>query len=482
MQNRLFAATLFSALLMSVPPLRAQDFGVAPQEVQGWAYFAPRRLYLDLPLLEMPYQQQAMVTTGGWMPSYMNPGMGFSTTLSNDLYLVAHWGLQQIPYSSDARRSRTYTRWAIYGFDLVSTWLPLGYAWLHEEYHRSVMTWRGVNSFNEVLLFKVGSTVISVSRETDEEMAMLCDTYHPDFLRLMAAGHEGQTQQNVRMQRNDFFYHQRLDNELILLNNALNNTAYLATCAFGLGDEDVEAMNAVETDVASRDFTGMDMMAWAYGLFHPDERYADRGTHPTGVGINRYIVTDQLGEEAVAYLRRQTALDLLNCVSPLMVGFSHINLGLHGNRQYYGNFALRHYLTPFGDDNCAELLLQAVGANGNWPLNVYTVLHNYNNYHHHFGGLEAGVVDAPLWGGRLLAGVTGQLWWQPEGMSFFTDASAMGGSAALRLTLNTARCPSAGPGRCNPYIEAGYKSAGWQAGIVTLEQDYTLMAGILWSL
>lgn len=482
MQNRLFAATLFSALLMSVSPLRAQDFGVAPQEVQGWAYVAPRRLYLDLPLLEMPYQQQAMSTTGGWLSSYMNPGMGFSTTLSNDLYLVAHWGLQQIPYSSDARRSRTYTRWAIYGFDLVSTWLPLGYAWLHEEYHRSVMTWRGVNSFNEVLLFKVGSTVISVSRETDEEMAMLCDTYHPDFLRLMAAGHEGQTQQNVRMQRNDFFYHQRLDNELILLNNALNNTAYLATCAFGLGDEDVEAMNAVETDVASRDFTGMDMMAWAYGLFHPDERYADRGTHPTGVGINRYIVTDQLGEEAVAYLRRQTALDLLNCVSPLMVGFSHINLGLHGNRQYYGNFALRHYLTPFGDDNCAELLLQAVGANGNWPLNVYTVLHNYNNYHHHFGGLEAGVVDAPLWGGRLLVGVTGQLWWQPEAMSFFTETSAVGGSAALRLTLNTARCPSAGPGRCNPYIEAGYKSAGWQAGIVTLEQDYTLMAGILWSL
>ena len=112
MQNRLFAATLFSALLMSVSPLRAQDFGVAPQEVQGWAYVAPRRLYLDLPLLEMPYQQQAMSTTGGWMPSYMNPGMGFSTTLSNDLYLVAHWGLQQIPYSSDARRRRTYTRWA----------------------------------------------------------------------------------------------------------------------------------------------------------------------------------------------------------------------------------------------------------------------------------------------------------------------------------------------------------------------------------
>lgn len=473
LQNCLCAAGLFLTLLSASLPLRAQDT-VALQP--------PRRLYLDMPLMEMPYQRQAVATTGGWLPSYMNPGMGFSTTLSNDLYLAAHWGLQQVRYNDNPYRQRYFARLAIYGFDLVSTWLPLGYAWLHEEYHRSVMTWRGVNSFNEVLLFKVGSTVISVSRETDEDMARLCDYHHPDFVRLMAAGHEGQTQQNVRMQRNDFFYRQRLNNELILLNNALNNTAYLATCAFGLGDEEVKAMNAVEADVASRDFTGMDMMAWAYGLFTPGERYADRGTHPSGVGVDRYITTEKLPAEAVAYLRRQTALDLLNCVSPLMVGWSSLDLGQHGGRQYYGNFALRHYLTPFGDDNCAEGLLQVVGPDTVWPLNAYVVLHNYNNYRHHFGGLEAGLMDAPLLGGRLLAGVTGQLWWQPEGMDFFTDAAAVGGSVALRLTLNTARHPSQGPGRCNPYIEAGYKSAGWQAGIVSLENDYTLMAGILWVL
>lgn len=436
-----------------------------------------RNVYIDIPLAEWPYQTEAIQTTGGFLPSYMNPGMAFSLTLSNSLYTAAHWGLQQIHYSDDPARQRYFQRLAVYGFDLVSTWMPLGYAWLHEEYHRAVMTHRGVNSFNEVLLFKVGSTVISVSHETDEDMARLCDEYHNDFIRLMAAGHEGQTLQSQRLQRDDFFYHQGLDNELLLLNNAINNTAYLATCAWGWGEKDIARMNAAENTITSRDFTGLDMMAWVHGLFNPDEPYAARGQHPSGVGIDRYITLEDLSPEAVGYLKRQTFIDLLNWLSPTLIGIARFDLGSLRGRHAYGNFAFRHYLTSFGDDNSLELLFQMTRPESAYPLNAYLVLHNYNNHRHHFAGVEAGIVDQPLLCHKLLLSANLHGWWQPAA---FADAHGKpGGSITLRITANLHNDNSA-YALCLPYLEMGYKTRGWMAGNVDLDATPYLNAGLRW--
>ena len=465
-----------------------------PLSAQDTISSSLRHIHLDIPLTELPYQQSAIQTTGGFFPSYMNPGMSTSLALSQSLYTAAHWGLQQIHYSDNVAKQRYYSRLAIYGFDLVSTWLPIGYAWLHEEYHRAAMTHRGVNSFNEVLLFKIGSNVISVSRETDEDMARLSDLYRPDFIRTMAAGHEGQTLQNQRLQRDDFFYHRNLDNEVILLNNALNNTAYLAICAWGLGDKTLRQMNTRETAVASRDFTGYDMMAWAHALFNPETPYTARGIHPSGVGIDRYITSDDLSAEAIRYLRRQTFVDLLNSLSPTLIGIARFPLGPIGAGQAYGNFAFRHYLTSFGDDNSLELLFQLVTPDNVHPLNAYLTLHNYNNYHHHFGGLEMGIVDYPLFRQHLLLSSTLQGWLQPyeqrrcetlEGgladYSFFTSQAIVGGSVTLRVTANLYANGRANA-LCQPYLEMGYKSKGWQAGNVHLLATPYLNAGLLWQL
>ncbi|MBP5189538.1 MAG: hypothetical protein J6031_01330 [Bacteroidales bacterium] len=451
---------------------------VATALAQDSLCFSPRYLYLDMPLVEMPYQRAAIGTTGGFIPSYLNPGMGFSLALSTDLYTAAHWGLQNITYSKDPQKQWRRSQLAIYGFDLITTWMPLSNSWLHEEYHRAVMTLRGVNSFNEVLLFRIGSTTISVSHETDEDMAMLCDNYHTDFIRLMAAGLEGQTMQNTRMNRDEFFYHHGLRNEVILLTNALNNTAYLAMCGWGRADEETSKMNAAERTIAERDFTGMDLMAWAHALFNPDVPYAARGTHPSGNGIDRYITTDDLSPEAIRYLRRQTFVDLLNCISPLMIGISRFDLGDHFGGRLYGNFALRHYLTSFGDDNNIELLFQLLRSERR-PLNTYVVLHNYNNYRHPFGGLEIGVVDLPLWSGRLLISSNLHGWVQPE--DFRTSRAFPGGSATLRLAANlwnTGNCYAL----CIPYIEVGYKTRGWVAGNVYMESTPMLNAGLRWRL
>ena len=438
----------------------------------------PKYIYLDMPLAELPYQQTTVSTTGGFFPSYMNPGMGFSLALSCDFYTAAHWGLKNINFSQEPSSQARWSRLAIYGFDLISSWLPFSNSWLHEEYHRAVMTRRGVNSFDEVLLCRIGSTVISVSHETDEDMAMLCDQYHPDFIRLMSAGLEGQTQQNVRMHRDEFFYHQHLNHEVILLTNALNNTAYIAMCGWGWGDKDTRAMNANEPTIEERDFTGMDLMAWAHALFNPDTRYSERGTHPSGTGIDRYITTEDLSPEAIRYLRRQTFVDLINCVSPLMIGISRFDLGDLWGGRLYGNFSLRHYLTSFGDDNSLELLFQLL-RHEQQPLNAYLVLHNYNNYQHPFAGLEAGIVDLPLWDGRLLLSSNLHGWLQPE--SFLSGKALPGGSVSLRLAANLSQGDNP-YALCIPYVEVGYKTQGWVAGNVYLDATPLLNAGLRWRL
>lgn len=462
-------------------------WAASPQTVPAAHPQAPadsltERLFIDQPLLDLPYLRHAAASAGNVAALHLNPSMGVATTLSIDFYTAAHWGLLQIPYSPKPEHRQRYARLAIYGFDLLSSWLPLGYAWLHEEYHRSVMTLRGIASFNEVYLFPVGKNTISVSRIADQDLIRLCNQFPADFARLMAAGHEGQTIHTQQLQRNQFFYHQQLHNELLYLNNAINNTAYLALCAFGWADKTTAQMNQRETDIASRDFTGMDMMAWAHKLFNPDLPYEARGTHPSGIGINRYITYDQLSPQARNYLKRQTALDLLNSVSPMMIGISHISLGAKNGRRFIGNFSLRHFLTSFGDDNCAELLLQVLSEHCSYPLNGYLTLHNYNNYSHHYIGLELGACDLPLFGGRLLAGVCCQMWRQPQNLDFFTNAGEWGGSASLRLRANLRRHPEEGESLCSPYIAAGWKSQGWVAGTVFQEQTFYAEAGLRWKL
>lgn len=448
--------------------LSAQDSIIFPQ----------KQIYLDMPLVELPYQNAAVSTTGGLLPSFVNPGMGSSLALSNDFYTLAHWGLSKTTFSQDPLKQWQLSRLAIYGFDLITTWLPLSNSWLHEEYHRAVMTLRGVNSFNEVLLCRIGSTTISVSHETDEEMAMLFDNYHPDFIRLMASGLEGQTMQNMKMNRDEFFFHQELNHDVILLTNALNNTAYLAMCAWGWGDKETQKMNDSEPLIEDRDFTGMDIMAWAHALFNPDTPYASRGTHPSGNGIDRYITSDDLSPEAIRYMRRQTFVDLINCISPMMIGIARFDLGQRWNGTLYGNFALRHYLTSFGDDNSIELLFQHIQP-GCYPLNAFVVLHNYNNYKHPFAGLEVGMVDLPLCRGRLLLSTKLHGWLQPD--DFFSSQTRPGGCLSLRLAANI-RKDNNPYALCIPYIEVGYKSAGWVAGNVYLDKTALVNAGIRWRL
>ena len=425
------------------------------------------QVYLDMPLLTLPSQQQAFNTTGGFFQSYMNPGMENSLAYSTDLYTAGHWALNQaFPQNKDKRFQRLKRRLAIGVFDYLALQLPLGMGWVHEEYHRAVMTQYGVNSFNEVLLCQLGESTVSVSHIQDEELAMLCDQHHPDFVRLMSAGHEAAVDLSRTMQSNQFFYNQSLDNGILYWINAIENIAYIWMCATGNGDDTTTELNNNEPTIESRDFTGMDMNAWAHALCYPDLPYAARGIHPSGVGINRYIMYDDIPDIGKAYLKLHLGLDVLNFISPMMIGFKEFQLAQTERGAYYGNFAFRHYLTAFGGDSSLDLYLKTPDCN------LYSTLHVYDNHERVFGGLEVGLVDYPILDDKLLLGGTVMSWIQPKEMSFFTRKSSFGGLVKGRASYRWRFM--------EPYAELGWKSKGWVAGNVNLDSGFFMKAGLRW--
>ena len=270
------------------------------------------QIYLDMPLVTLPSQIQAYNTTGGFFSSYMNPGMENSLAYSTDFYTATHFGLKKALRFKSKFWTTFSQRMVISLFDVISMQMPLAFSWLHEEYHRGVMTQYGVNSFNEVLLFKLGASSIAVSHEKDEEMAMLCDEHHPDFVRLMSAGHEAVVDLNRELQTNGFFYHQNLDNEVLYWMTSFQNLFYIYGCASGSGDEGMRERNAVEFNIEDRDFTGMDMNAWVDGLWYPEKPYAERGPHPSGNGINRYMLRLAERQIQLAFDQAQKEVDDLH--------------------------------------------------------------------------------------------------------------------------------------------------------------------------
>ena len=426
-------------------------------------------VYLDMPLVTLPSQIHAYKTTGGFFKSYMNPGLDNSLTYSADMYSSVHYGLKSAARIKKSKGAQIFLqRLLVSGFDVVSQWLPLGAPWLHEEYHRGVMSQYGINSFNEVLLFPFGKSSIAVNKVKDEDLAMLCDYHHSDFVRLMSAGHEAEVHLVRNLQSNEFFYHQNLDNEVLYIMYSIQNIMYVSMCANGSGDENTKKRNAIETTIASRDFTGMDMNAWIDALCNPDKPYSARGIHPSGVGINRYIMYEDISAEGRKYLKRQAYLDIFNFMSPMMLGFSHIRLANTEAGAWYGNFAFRHYLTSFGDDVSLDLYLQSP------KFNLYTTFHSYNNLNHHFGGIEAGLIDFPLLDNQLQLGGTVMFWVQPKDMLFHTGKGEAGGLVKAKIAYNYRFIA--------PTLEIGWKSKGWVAGNVSLKPSFFLWFGIRWKI
>jgi hypothetical protein len=338
--------------------------------------------------------------------------------------------------------------------------MPGGDGWLHEEYHRAVMTRFRVNSFNGMNLFPIGQAAVYVSTVKDEDVIRMKKESPPDFVRMYAAGIEGQFLLVDRLQRNNFFYNQKLLYEFAYWMNIVNSHYYVMMSSQA---ESVDLTGENENP-DSRDFAGLDFTAWVYDLFRPDEPYEDRGKHPSGEGVDRYITTVSLTDAEVNYLTLQGYLQILNYLSPMMLGIRTIPFGDTG---FEGNFALRHYLTSFGMDISAHVFLKKA------PFNMVFILHNYANHEHYFPAIEAELVDYPFNIGnlhmflspRILIGM------QPKDQKFKTSSPEFLGLFGLRIDFMTHK-------NIFPYIDFTAKTNGWVAGNEFLDSNVSIRLGV----
>ena len=103
--------------------------------------------------------------------------------------------------------------------------------------------------------------------------------------------------------------------------------AYLLRCRNINSVALTETLEGLQGSVPERDFAGLDCTAWAYELTTPDEPYADRGTHPSGVGVDRYRHLDDLSPEGRRVLNQALGLHFLGLLDPGLWGIRGFGQG-----------------------------------------------------------------------------------------------------------------------------------------------------------
>jgi hypothetical protein len=293
---------------------------------------------------------------------------------------------------------------------------------------------------------------------------------HPaEFARIGAAGIEGEYELLARLQRNRFFHDSPASHTALAWLTKLNTIGYIMS-GVDSTDEDIMQIEKLKesTDIAARDAVGHDFLAWVYDLSRPDEPYRNRGTHPSGEGIDRYVALSDLTPEERGYLERQGKLSILNLVDPTLFGVSGVTVpNAFGRGPLKLNVVLGHQLTSFGHSVNTNLFVRQGRAN------VLAVAHRYANAARTFTGVDVRLLDWPLQAGGHALALTPRVsaWRQPAGQSFRATKADLGGLAALRVDYRQ-------PGRLGAFAEVEAKTAGWVSGNVYLDRNVSVRTGV----
>ncbi|MBN2035938.1 MAG: hypothetical protein JW768_04280 [Chitinispirillaceae bacterium] len=428
-----------------------------PEAVSGIA-----RIEYDLLSYDYPYNA---------MDQYTFPSMRQSLHLTAGLTQALHYGLARYAFSPQERPAKGYVwSWGLALSEMVLFSLPGGYSWLHEEWHRAILKNRGIQSHNGVYDFKLFRSAIPVSHVTDQDLIDFKRDHPLEMIRLAAAGNESQIEL-VRLLRKELFFN-RTDCSLdwiTLLSNTFQAASYVLICSMPYADQVTKEMEKREgASIEKRDVLGMDFTAWVYDLFRPDSAYTVRDTHPSGIGVDRYIKHQELTDDESRYLLLQGMLCWLNAFNPqlFMVNrFEQVN----GNKTdtLFWNAGLVHQLTPFGFTVDADVLMKA------GKVNLYATLHSFLNRNSYFPGLALGIDDLPLVPGPvpLFASAEIDAWLQPQDLSFTSRTAQSGIAGSFGLKIGLVR---------NVLLSAAIngKTKGWKAGEVSLNESFGVQAGV----
>jgi hypothetical protein len=421
------------------------------------------RIEYDFLLYDHPFNQ---------IDGYAFPSMQQSLSLSQNLTQAIHYGLASYGFSPGGNRRLKRQLWSfgLMASEFILISLPGGYGWQHEEWHRAVLKNSGIDSYNGVYNFKLLSSVISVSRVSDNDLVRFKRDHPVDMVRLAEAGNESQVELVRSLGRELFFNRSDCSLDWItLLMNVIQAASYITICSMPYADQVTREMEKQEgSDINRRDILGMDFTAWVYDLYRPDESYEARGDHPSGDGIDRYIKHGELSKDESDYLLLQGILCWLNIFNPqlfLVNRFEHTNTD--SSTTLYWNASVVHHLTPFGFAIDGDVLLKI----REW--NLFATLHSFMNHHSYFPGLTLGIYDFPIRLGpvRLFASGNMDAWFQPEGLRFESKKAEPGiaGSAGIKAALTH-----------NVLLYAALfgKTAGWKAGAVSLSRDHGARVGV----
>lgn len=428
-------------------------------------------LLLTVPFIDWPHGFASANRSAGFASPSMRQALLWNAS-------ATQLAVQSLVWAWDRAPGPVWTRdlglWlSMGGFSFLFTYMPLGEAWLHEEGHRAVLTLRGAESHNGIYGVEIGAGLIAVDEVEDADLERLKDRHPADFVRLMSAGIEGEVESFRLMRKNNFFLGRSSEQDRFLWwVGGLNVSYYLAACANGWIDQDIAEMEAGETSMGTRDFTGPDFTAWVYDLRRPDEGYAEgpRGrVHPSGTGgFRRYLATSDLTGEEKDYLRLQAMLSLLNFASPQFWGPDWLPGTLPWNgRGVLWNAGLAHHLTPFGYEIAGDVLLRR----GKWAW-VFTVQALVNSKMP-LPGLSAEIFRYPRLVGRKTVYLTAaaSAWLQPADLRFDAGDVLPGGSMLAGLSVPLV-------GGLEAWIEADAKTQGWVAGNVHLDPALQARAGL----
>lgn len=415
------------------------------------------RLRFDLPALDV--RENAV---GRFWPS-----MQQSMALCKDAYYLVHGAFLSFPYPAwvPAWLGDTVDVAALIAIDMTMVYLPPADGWMHEEWHRAVMSRRGISSYNDVYNIPIGASLINVSHVRDEDLVRLKRNHPAEQVRLSSAGIEGDLTLGLEFDKDRFFFGTRAGTVVTQWLTTLNAIAYMNAAAFA-SDATTEEHNQEEgSNIEIRDFTGLDPDGWVYDLFRPDEPYEARGIHPSGVGIDRYRSESDFTPRERRYLRTQARLSWLNLLNPQLIGLYGFDVGRLNGLPVTVNASAQHMMAPFG----YALGLNLFGKVGRYG--AFAALRTFVSESQVLPGLGLELVRYPLpW---LDSSVSPrlQLWLQPKAQRFFAGSASPGGALGLRANL-----PFHAP--FEVYLEASAKTAGWIPGNVYLDPTLNLRSGL----
>lgn len=464
----------------------AACYGIAPAQKPYPSIFN-KQWQIEIVPFDVPHQVDVTQTYGGnFFKSYGSLSLQQAETISSSFNGLIYGGYFNWLVPKMVNWTYKYMKLPVgVGhtiFNLAGSVLPLylynlpgGYFWQTAEGIKAIGATHGLPMNNAIGRFRRNKLVDNI---TDEGLARMKRQFPGDFIRLYTIGSELSADNQSRAEQGFFFSRKRsfIDNLIDYLPNIIMSVIFITQNTSGVQRANVGIVS--EKNIADRSLFGSlqgfsnitSSISWAYELFRRGIAYADRGADPSGVGIKRYIDYSDLNKEEQNYLSKTLRLNWLNLVSPMALGIQQIPLG----GAWAGNFSLSYILAPFGTDTRVNIYLKKKRT-----YRFTFAYHNYQNYQHYYPGFEARLTNYIAYsreGKRIYISPEVLLGWQPKDLWFKTEQAKaqpvfhIGSRVAVDWTKTK---------HILPYVDLGYKTAGWVLGNPYTQANFYARAGML---